>query len=181
MKTLLLAGSMLCLALSLQAQAQFEARVSLDSVLLGNQLEVSFTLRGEKGRNFSPPSFEGFEVLAGPNVSTMTQIVNGNVSQEKRYSYIVQPVEVGIYYIEPALIYVNGEPMETQPVEVLVVPNPDGIVQRPPSQMQVTPFGGADFFNFEDFFSPSPKKDPPAPGENIQPDSTKTKRPTVRL
>jgi hypothetical protein len=185
MKTLLLTCQLLSLGVLLQAQSQFEARVSLDSVLLGNQLEVTFLLSGEKGRNFSPPTFDGFEVLAGPNVSSMTQIVNGSFSQEKRFIYYLKPQDVGIYFIEPAVIYVDGEPLETQPIEVLVVPNPDGIIQQPANPMQVNPFGGSDFFNFDNFFSPfpspTPKQDPPAPGEDVHPDSTRKKRPTVRL
>ena len=122
------------LGLAVQAGAQEEAtftlEVSSDSVLLGNRLAVRFTLEHAGGEAFTPPEFEGFEV-SGPHVSSSMSIVNGEVSQQLAYTYYLRPLEIGNYYIEPASIIVEDAVLETVAFEVMVLPNPDGIVEEP--------------------------------------------------
>ncbi len=110
--------------------ASWKVTVSTDSLLIGNRLKVNFTLKNAKGRNFVPPNFSGFKVVMGPNQSSSMSVINGVVSQESSFSYVLEPIEEGSYYIEPASIEVGGDPLETAPLEVIVFPNPDGIIQQ---------------------------------------------------
>ena len=112
-------------------QTTFTVEVSNDSILLGNTIEVSFALENADGQNFTNPTFEGFDVISGPNTSSSFSMINGATTRSLTYSFYLKAKDVGTYFIAPASIKVDGDFLETQPVEVLVVPNPDGIIQKP--------------------------------------------------
>ena len=107
----------------------WETSLNTDSLLMGNRLKVTFTLKNANGKNFQPPSFNGFTVVMGPNQSSSMSIVNGDMTREQSYTYMLEPIAEGNYYIEPAAIAINGDIIETDPLEVIVFPNPDGIIQ----------------------------------------------------
>ena len=113
-----------------QGEAKFTVSVSTDSVLLGNFLKVSFKLTNASGNDFNAPPFDGFKVVSGPNISSTYNMVNGSVTQSVVYNYYLEPFDVGNYYILPASINSGGFVLETDPVEILVVPNPDGVIQK---------------------------------------------------
>ncbi len=114
-----------------QQESNFRVEVSSNSVLLGNYFEVKFILENESGRQFEPPSFDGFTVVGGPNHSSSLSIINGKTSQSMSYSYYLKPLDIGNYYIDPASINVGDKILETLPQEILVVVNPDEIYQPP--------------------------------------------------
>lgn len=116
-----------------QAPAKFTVRVSTDSVLMGNNFQVSFTLENADGINFKAPELAAsFDVISGPNMSSSMTMMNGQRSKSITYTYYLQPREVGVFYIEPASIETPNNYLETDPMEVMVVPNPDGIQQNQP-------------------------------------------------
>ena len=128
MKKLTLISALLLLSVVLlhaQDEAKFKMALRSDTILMGNFFEVKFSLENASGSNFSPPSFEGFDVVGGPNQSSSLSIVNGVTSQRMGFSYYLQPREVGNFYIEAASIDANGVVLETQPTEIIVLPNPD--------------------------------------------------------
>jgi len=132
MRTILFILS-ICASLNTIAQdkiTSWEVNLNTDSLLMGNRLKVTFTLKNAKGRNFEAPGFDGFSLVMGPSQSTSMSIINGDMTQEQSYTYELEPIEEGTYYIEPAAISINGEIVETAPTEVIVFPNPDGIIQN---------------------------------------------------
>ncbi|NJL76185.1 MAG: protein BatD [Saprospiraceae bacterium] len=144
-----------------QQMAAFTIEVSTDSILLGNYFEVTFTLQNANGNNFEPPIFKDFQVMAGPNVSTSLSMTNGQVKQSVTYSYYLEPKDIGNYYIEPASIEADGQVLVSEPLEIMVVPNPEGIIQQPINRRGTFKFDmgspfGQDFFNNEDFFNGDP-------------------------
>jgi len=114
-----------------QQESNFRIEVSSDSILLGNYFEVKFILENESGSQFEPPAFNGFTVVGGPNQSSNFSMMNGKVSQSMSYSYYLEPLDIGNYYIDPASINVGDKILETLPQEILVVVNPDEIYQPP--------------------------------------------------
>ena len=110
----------------------FTAVVSLDSVLLGNRLELTFKLENTQDGEIVLPDLEGFNLLAGPNYSSMMSMVNGAVTQSKSYTYILEPKDIGNYFIPPVSVMVDDKFLETLPIEIVVFPNPDGIIQETP-------------------------------------------------
>jgi len=158
--------------------AKFTVSVSTDSILMDNQFQVSFTLENVQGTEFEAPIFGDFDVLSGPNMSSNFSMMNGAVTQTMTYTYILRPKEVGNYFIEPASIKTGDSYLETAPLEVMVVPNPDGIIQKSPAQERNSRrdiFG--DMFDSSDFLRRMPSESAPRQ-EQVKP---KKKRKTYRL
>ena len=107
------------------ANAQsFNATVDRTTVGQNERFQVYFTFEGQDingVRNFTPPSFEGFHVLSGPNQSTSMQIINGKVSGSLTYSFIVQAPEMGKFTIGKASAVYDGSTYETNPLQIEVV------------------------------------------------------------
>ena len=93
---------------------------------LGQPFRVAFTVddQPEEG-SFKAPSFEDFDVLAGPSVSTghSVQFINGKKSSSYNctYTYVLMPKERGTYVIGAASIRVEGKSYTTKslPIEVI--------------------------------------------------------------
>ena len=141
-----------------ETEPQFSIEVSNTEVLLGNYIQVTFTLKNAKGQKFEAPNFKNFDIVGGPNQSSSFSMMNGKTTQSISYTYFLQPKTIGNFYLEPAFIEANGKTMETQPIEILVLENPDGIIQKPkqqsPNHFDIFEMPSDDFFNFpmDDFF-----------------------------
>lgn len=155
MKQFLLCTMMCLLALNLAwtQEPVFKVTMNLDSILLGNRFEVSFTLENGQASNFQAPNFEGFNLLGGPNQSSSFSMINGAVTQSITYSYILEPKDIGNFYIMEASIDVDGTSFYTAPLEIVVLPNPDGIIQE--SRPQQRSF---EFFGQPELKAPKQKK-----------------------
>ncbi len=112
---------------------RFEAFADAKQVLLGSRVEVQFTLTNAEGSGFVPPDFSGFQILTGPSRSVRTTVVNGRVSQESSYVYLLRPDRAGRLRIGPATINVGGRRLATDPLYIGVV---EGAVNE----------AGSDFF-----------------------------------
>ncbi|WP_407931267.1 BatD family protein, partial [Ignavibacterium album] len=102
----------------------FSASVDKNPVAENERFEVSFTFEGSdinSIRNFSPPSFQNFRILSGPNQSTSMQIINGAVSASRSYSYILLPNSTGTFTIGSASIEFKGQILKTEPLKITVV------------------------------------------------------------
>jgi hypothetical protein len=100
-------------------QVQFVAQVSKNSMGINERLRVDFVMN-EEGDNFSPPNFEGFRIVGGPNQSVSYQWINGRKSFEKTYSYYLTPLKKGTAIVKPASIEINGQVYKTNPIKVTV-------------------------------------------------------------
>ena len=72
------------------------------------------------GDNFSPPNFEGFKVVGGPNQSVSNMWVNGKRTFSKSYSYFLSPLKKGQLTVGQATIEVDGKLFKTLPVNINV-------------------------------------------------------------
>lgn len=111
-------------------EAQFTAVLSIDSLLMGNRTKVTFTLENGRGSNFTAPDFPGFTIVGGPSQSSTYSMINGLVTQSQSYTYFLEPLEIGNYYIQPASIKTAQEVLETAPLSITVLPNPDAVQQK---------------------------------------------------
>ena len=173
MKYLLLSMTLI-LSMNLHAQDQdspSKCTVSInpDSILMDNTFLLSFTLEDAQAK-FEEPLFTDFDVISGPNTSSSVSIINGESNSKTTYSYYLRPQSPGNFYIHPSsFVLDNGDVVETEPLEIIVYPNPEGIVIEPKSQhtrpdMSFDWFFDGDNPNFERSIPirPSP---PPAPTE----------------
>lgn len=113
-------------AMHLLAQSTFEIRVAADTILAGCPLEVAFTLKGGASTDFSPPDFKGFRIQRGPNHASTFSMVNGNTSQSTTITYFLVAEVPGDVYIGPAFVKSGNQELETVPVKIRVLDNPDG-------------------------------------------------------
>lgn len=103
----------------------FEASSPL-VVAVGEAFRVEFALNAKPDEDsFRAPSFEGFDVLAGPAVSTGSsiQIINGSMSKSVNctYTFVLLPKASGNYSIGVAEVAVDGEVVRTNPLPIQIV------------------------------------------------------------
>lgn len=103
----------------LLAQVQFDASVSKTSLGINERLRVDFTMN-EDGDNFSPPAFEGFRIVGGPNQAVSYSWMNGKKSFNKSFSYFLMPLKKGTLVIKQASIEIEGKIYKTAPIKVTI-------------------------------------------------------------
>ena len=118
-----------CVVASLPVRAAgevvFEASSPL-TVAVGEAFRVEFALNANPDEGtFVAPSFEGFDVLAGPAVSkgSSIRIVNGSMSRSVNYTltFVLLPQAVGNVTVGAAEIAVDGATYRTRPLTIEVV------------------------------------------------------------
>ena len=119
----LVALMMFCVAYADEA-VSFQTNAPM-IVSVGEAFRVELELNAKPDdKSFVPPSFEGFEVVAGPSVSRgqSTQIINGKMSQSFSYTinYVLQATTVGNITIGQAVIAVDGKEYKTSRTTVEV-------------------------------------------------------------
>ena len=120
MKKIYLLWSILLLCFSHGiAQVSFQTKVSKNRLGLNERLRVSFEMN-QNGDNFTPPSFNGFNVVGGPNQSVSNSWVNGVRSFSKSYTYFLTPTRKGKITIAQASIEIEGEVYKTTPIQIEV-------------------------------------------------------------
>ncbi len=106
----------------------FTATVSKSQVSTGERFQISFSVNSN-GSEFVPPDFTGFRVLSGPNQSSSMSWINGAMSANVSYSYILMAVETGEYTIGAASISVEGDKLTSAPVKIKVTKG-EGVQQN---------------------------------------------------
>lgn len=117
------------------AQVQFEARVSKNTLGLNERMRIDFFMNID-GDNFNQPSFEGFQIIAGPSQSVSQSWINGRSTFEKFYSYFLVPTRKGNLTIKSATIEYEGKVYKTTPIKINVT---DAIQQpKDPNDVNVS-------------------------------------------
>ena len=118
----ILAVFMFCVAYAEEVLFQTNAPMIVNA---SDAFRVEFSLNAKPDdKSFVAPSFEGFDVLAGPSVShgSSVQIVNGSMTKSINYtiSYVLKAKNSGELAIGVATIGVDGKSYTTQktPIEV---------------------------------------------------------------
>jgi len=105
------------------AQATLTVSISSDTIGMEDAVKVTYKLSGAQARIEILP-WEGLQQVAGPNVSSSYSFVNGVSSQEYSESYILVPTEEGSIYIPSASVVIDDKAIETEPLELFVMPIP---------------------------------------------------------
>ena len=74
----------------------------------------------DDGDNFTPPNFDGFNIVGGPNQSVSNSWINGVRTFSKTYTYFLSPTERGRFIIGQASIEIDGDIYKTSTVEIQV-------------------------------------------------------------
>mgnify|MGYP005818621443 CR=1 FL=1 len=105
---------------AVQAQISFDTKLSKKRIGMNERLRVDFKMN-QDGDNFTPPGFEGFRVVGGPNQAISNSWINGKRSYSKTYSYMLSPQSKGSFTIGQATIDIKGQTYKTPPVAVTVI------------------------------------------------------------
>lgn len=125
MKKFLLFFAIVCsyVGVAMGDEVSFEVNVQR-VVAVGEPFGVEFSLNATP-KDFEAPSFEGFDVLAGPSTSktSSVQFINGKTSQlvNHTYSYVLVASKEGEYTIGEARVKSGGKSYKTSPVTVKVI------------------------------------------------------------
>lgn len=65
-----------------------------DTIAIDDVLVVQVTMENLIG-NYTPPTFEDFEMVYGPNMASSFSMINGATTQSKSYSYGLKPKRSG--------------------------------------------------------------------------------------
>lgn len=120
--TVLFASKALLLA---NVKVSFKA-IAPETVVVGDQFRLSYTVNSLNVRDFRIASVKGFEVLMGPSRSqqSSTQIVNGTAASSNSitFTYILMANNEGIFSIPGASITAEGNPIISNSVRIKVLP-----------------------------------------------------------
>ena len=111
------------LSIGLNAQTSLSVSISADTIGLEDVVQVTYKLSGAQEQLEILP-WEGLQQISGPNVSSSFSYANGVSSQEYSESFILLPKYEGTIYIPSASVVIDGEPLETEPIELFVVAEP---------------------------------------------------------
>ena len=118
-----------CIAILMSLQystgqdVSFTAKVSTDTVALGQSFELVYELKNAQGE-FEAPELSDFEIYSGPNFTSSYSMINGVSTMSMSYTYHLKPKKVGAFSIDPAVVAVGGETYSTDPVNIVVVLDP---------------------------------------------------------
>lgn len=102
-------------------QVKFTTITSSQEIGRGEYLQVEFVVENAKQIDqLTPPDFPGFQIAQGPIQSSGMSIVNGNMSQYKAISFVLQPVKTGKFVIGGASATVDGKHLQSNTVTVTV-------------------------------------------------------------
>ena len=102
-----------------QAQVSFVAKASKKTLGINERLRIDFEMN-EDGDNFVPPSFNGFNVVGGPNQSVSNSWINGKRTYSKTYSYFLAPKSQGTFTINQATIEIDDQVYKTTPLKISI-------------------------------------------------------------
>lgn len=140
MKKTLFSSLFLAAFFAVNAQ-KFTCNVSQRDILLGNYVEVEYRVEGaQNARMTIKPDWAGFDIVSGPNQSSSIKMVNGKTDATTSFTWLIEPSDTGNFVIPSATVTVGGTEMTTDPVEVQVFPNPDGIIEKPDTKDPESPF-----------------------------------------
>lgn len=104
-------------------QVKFTTVVSSQDVGKSDYVQVEFVVENARQiDDLTPPDFPGFHIVQGPIQSSGMSIVNGNMSQYKALSFVLEPAKTGKFTINGAEATVDGKHMRSNAVTVNVHP-----------------------------------------------------------
>jgi len=102
-------------------EIQFKANTDTTSYKLNQTIHLEFTLP-QDASSFIPPSFEDFNVIAGPSQNISSTHQSGEYSYNKSYKYELSPKKTGQFVIAPASIDYMGFTFVTDSIFIKVLP-----------------------------------------------------------
>jgi hypothetical protein len=143
------------------AQSPVTAEVDRYTLSTGESLTLTIRLEGANASNPGLPVLDGFQIIS-TSKSSQISIINGSISSQAAYHYVLQPTRAGQLTIPAIPVVVAGQTHTTQPFTIEVT---QGAAPSQPSQPGQPPdtinppsqeFSGQDLFVESTVDNPNP-------------------------
>jgi hypothetical protein len=115
----LVIGLVVVIAAPVSAQSPVYAEVDRDQLSTGETLTLSITISGGNAGRPEMPMLDGFQIV-GTSRSSQISIINGSISSQAVYHYVLQPIQTGTLTIPGIPVVIDGQTYVTQPITVEV-------------------------------------------------------------
>lgn len=106
---------------SVAAQTKFRVIADKNIVAIDDYIRVQFHLdNAEEVSSFTPPVFNDFIKVQGPEQITGQLTINGAVNHYTSFGYILKPVKKGRFILPPAKAVVNGKLFQSPSLSIVV-------------------------------------------------------------
>lgn len=148
------------------AQVKFSVVCPDKKIGKNDVLQIQFKVEGASNvDNITPPSFNNFTIVSGPNQQRSVTNINGKINQSVSIGFSLQPLSTGKFTIGSATAIADGNDYKTNPITIEVVPG--SVVQQNNSNPSSSPFPNLNFdfppapvtHQFDDYIL--------KPGENV--------------
>jgi hypothetical protein len=148
------------------AQVKFSVVCPDKKIGKNDLLQIQFKVEGASNvDNITPPSFNNFTIVSGPNQQRSVTNINGKINQSVSIGFSLQPISTGKFTIGSATAVADGNDYKTNPISIEVVAG--SIVQQNNSNQSSSPFPNLNFdfppapvtHQFDDYIL--------KPGENV--------------
>ncbi len=97
---------------------KFDVTIEKNNLNIGETVQIEYVFSGN-GDNFNPPDFKHFNQV-GSYQSSSYKVINGNMSAEMVFTFIIQSTKSGTFTIEPAQIEYKGKVIISKPLTLKV-------------------------------------------------------------
>ena len=101
------------------AQATVKVEVSADTVMMGELVELTYTIENGHGK-LIPPDLSSMPIVSGPNTASSMVYENGKMSSSQSYSYILRPDKAGQLIVPETQYLENGDTIRLEPITIVV-------------------------------------------------------------
>ena len=100
-------------------KGEWIVKVNKDTFSLDEVVHVEFQFLNTDGQ-FTAPVFEDFKIVSGPNMKSYMSILNGGVSSQKSYSFLLKPLKTGELMIGSARWTYSEYTWLTEPISIII-------------------------------------------------------------
>lgn len=128
------------------AQVKFSVVCPNKKIGKDDILQIQFKVENASNvDNITPPSFNSFTIVSGPNQERSESNINGKISQYVAIGFSLRPVSTGTFTIGSATAIADGKTYKTDPINIQVVNG--SIVQSQPNNnaQNLSPFPNLNF------------------------------------
>lgn len=118
------------------AQSPVTAEVDRSSLSTSDTLTLTIRLEGSSAGTPGLPVLDGFQIVS-TSQSSQISIINGSMSSQAAYHYVLQPTRAGQLSIPPIAVNVNGQTHTTQSFTIEVTQGT--VPSQPPQPRQSQP------------------------------------------
>src|SRR5690606_32907408 len=104
----------------LAAQIEFVVEMDAREFGVNETFQIAFTVKNGQPVNFRPPDWNELDVIQGPSKSVHTSFVNGKMSSQVSYIYLLMSSKPGVFNLGPAKVEVNNRQYATQPILIRI-------------------------------------------------------------